>query len=88
MIEFAENIQEALSSHAHAMGTYEAKEVVPCKELRSLPSAKMYLVDGEEKLMVSDDSAIGVQLETKLTSKNTKKTNIFGRFGLNKSCFR
>ena len=43
LMDFAENIQDVLAKHALAMGKYEAEEIEPCKELNTLPCAKMYL---------------------------------------------
>ena len=44
--------------HATAMNQYEASELEACRDLRAMSSAKMYLVEGEERLMVDGKSAL------------------------------
>eukprot|EP00746_Dinoflagellata_sp_MGD_P156959 gnl/MRDRNA2_/MRDRNA2_86041_c0_seq1.p1 gnl/MRDRNA2_/MRDRNA2_86041_c0~~gnl/MRDRNA2_/MRDRNA2_86041_c0_seq1.p1 ORF type:complete len:930 (-),score=152.34 gnl/MRDRNA2_/MRDRNA2_86041_c0_seq1:94-2544(-) len=59
LVDFAESIQEATTSHELAMVHYEAAEGEQCADLVSMPSATTYLVDGEEKLMVSHTDTSG-----------------------------
>lgn len=59
LLGFAETIQDALEKHATALGKYEAVEVSASKKLHDLPTAKMYLVDGEDRLMVDDENCFG-----------------------------
>jgi len=80
---YAKYIQESKAIHAKAMTEYESNELIECKQLRSMPDAKTYLVDGKEVLLadsgcVRNSLGLGIARAGAISSVTPRKYKFRG----------